>query len=72
MATSKVAFFSPPGDRADYMVEQAPEDIEIVLVDPSLSDDEKASGFFVWEFSRQHSAGNNKKPSPGSGGPGKG
>ena len=43
MATSKVAFFSPPGDRADYMVEQAPEDIEIVLVDPALSDDEKAS-----------------------------
>ncbi len=43
MATSKVAFFSPPGNRADYMVEQAPEDIEIVLVDPALSDDEKAS-----------------------------
>ncbi len=43
MARSKVAFFSPPGDRADYMVEQAPEDMEIVLVDPALSDDEKAS-----------------------------
>ena len=43
MATSKVAFFNPPGDRADYMVEQAPEGLEIVLVDPALSDDEKAS-----------------------------
>ena len=43
MARSKVAFFSPPGDRADYMVEQSPEDLEIVLVDPALSDDEKAS-----------------------------
>ena len=43
MPTSKVAYFSPPGDRADYMVERAPEDIEIVLVDPALSDDEKAS-----------------------------
>ena len=43
MATSKVAFFSPSGDRANYMVVQAPEDIEIVLVDPTLSEDEKAS-----------------------------
>ena len=43
MATSKVAFFSPSGDRANYMVEQAPANIEIVLVDPALSDDEKVS-----------------------------
>ncbi len=43
MATSKVAFFSPPGGRAEYMVEQSPEDIEIVLVDPALSDDDKAA-----------------------------
>ncbi|MCI0787719.1 MAG: lactate dehydrogenase, partial [Chloroflexi bacterium] len=43
MPTSKVAFFSPPGSRADYMIEQAPQDIELVIVDPALSDEEKAS-----------------------------
>ena len=43
MPTSKVAFFSAPGDRADYMVERSPKNIEIVLVDPALSDGEKAS-----------------------------
>ncbi|MCH8350358.1 MAG: lactate dehydrogenase [Chloroflexi bacterium] len=42
MPTSKVAFFSPPGSRADYMIEQAPQDIELVIVDPALSDEEKA------------------------------
>ncbi len=43
MPTAKVAFFSPPGERADFMISEAPDDVEIVLVDPSLSDDEQAA-----------------------------
>ncbi len=43
MPTSKVAFFSAPGERADFMISEAPDDVEIVLVDPSLSDDEQAA-----------------------------
>ena len=38
---SKVAFFSPQGSRADFMREQAPPDMELVLVDPALTDSEK-------------------------------
>ena len=43
MPAAKVAVFSPPGERADFMLEEAPDDVEIVLVDPSLSDDEQAT-----------------------------
>ncbi len=39
--SSKVAFFSPQGSRADFMREQAPPDMELVLVDPALTDSEK-------------------------------
>ena len=42
MPTAKVAVFSPPGERADFMLGEAPDDVEIILVDPSLSDDEQA------------------------------
>ena len=40
---AKVAFFSPAGSRAEFMAERAPDGIELVLVDPSLSDGEKAA-----------------------------
>ncbi len=37
----KIAFFSQPGSRAEFMTEQAPDGMELVLVDPSLSDANK-------------------------------
>ena len=40
---SKIAFFSPPGSRADFMAEQAPPGVELILVDPSLPDAEKVA-----------------------------
>ena len=39
----KIAFFSPSGSRADFMAEQAPDGVELVLVDPSLSDADKVA-----------------------------
>ncbi len=42
MPAAKVAVFYPPGERADFMISEAPDDVEIVLVDPALSDDEQA------------------------------
>ena len=39
----KIAFFSPQGSRADFMAEQAPDGVELVLVDPSLSDADTAA-----------------------------
>ena len=38
---SKIAFFSPAGSRADFMRGQAPADVELIVVDPGLSDAEK-------------------------------
>jgi len=38
---SKIAFFSPAGSRADLMRGQAPADVELIVVDPGLSDAEK-------------------------------
>lgn len=40
---SKIAFFSPAGSRADFMAEQAPPDVELIVVDPSLPDAEKVA-----------------------------
>ena len=37
----KIAFFSPEGSRAEFMRAQAPVGVELVLVDPSLSDNDK-------------------------------
>ena len=42
MAKSRVAYFSGIGGRAEFMIGQAPPDFEITLVDPGLSDEEKA------------------------------
>ena len=42
MPKSKVAYFSGIGGRAEFMIGQAPPDFEITLVDPGLSDDDKA------------------------------
>ena len=39
----KIAFFSPSGSRADFMAEQATDGVELVLVDPSLSDADKVA-----------------------------
>ncbi|MFQ6029598.1 MAG: lactate dehydrogenase, partial [Dehalococcoidia bacterium] len=41
MPTSKVAYFSGVGGRAEFMIEQAPPELEITLVDPRLSDEEQ-------------------------------
>jgi phosphoglycerate dehydrogenase-like enzyme len=41
MPKSKVVFFSVPGARAKFMVDQAPPDMEVVVVDPALTDEEK-------------------------------
>lgn len=38
----KIAFFSPPGSRAEFMAEQAPQGFELVVVDPNLPDSDKA------------------------------
>jgi hypothetical protein len=43
MPTAKVAVFYPPGERADFMINEAPDDVVIVLVDPALSDDDQAA-----------------------------
>jgi len=40
---TKIAFFSPAGSRAEFMAEQAPADVELIVVDPSLSDAEKVA-----------------------------
>ena len=42
MPKSKVAYFSGIGGRAEFMIGQAPPDLEVRVVDPSLSDEEKA------------------------------
>ncbi len=42
MPTSKVAYFSGIGGRSEFMVEQAPPEIEVTVVDPGLSDEEQA------------------------------
>ena len=42
MPTSKVAYFSGIGGRSEFMVGQAPPEFEVTIVDPSLSDEEKA------------------------------
>ena len=41
MPTSKVAYFSGVGGRSEFMVGQAPPELEVTIVDPSLSDEEK-------------------------------
>ena len=41
MPTWKVAYFSGVGGRPQIMVDNAPDDLEITLVNPSLSDEEK-------------------------------
>ena len=42
MPRSKVAYFSGLGGRSEFMVGQAPAELEVTVVDPSLSDEEKA------------------------------
>ncbi len=42
MPTSKVAYFSGIGGRPEFMVEQAPPEIEVTVVEPGLSDEEQA------------------------------
>ena len=42
MPTSKVAYFSGIGGRSEFMVGQAPPELEVTIVDPTLSDEEKA------------------------------
>jgi phosphoglycerate dehydrogenase-like enzyme len=41
MPTYKVAYFSGIGGRSEFMVGQAPAEIEVTVVDPTLSDAEK-------------------------------
>ncbi len=41
MPTWKVAYFSGVGGRAEFMLEQAPPDLEVTVVDPELPDEEK-------------------------------
>ena len=40
---AKIAFFSPSGSRAEFMKEQAPDGVELVLVDPGLPDTDKVA-----------------------------
>ena len=42
MPRSKVAYFSGLGGRSEFMVGQAPAELEVTVVDPGLSDEEKA------------------------------
>ncbi len=42
MLTWKVAYFSAIGGPTEFMVGQAPPDLEVTVVDPRLSDEEKA------------------------------
>ena len=42
MPKSKVAYFSGIGGRAEFMIEQAPPEFEVTVVDPQLSEEEKA------------------------------
>ena len=42
MPTSKVAYYSGIGGRSDFMVGQAPPEIEVTVVEPGLSDEEQA------------------------------
>ena len=41
MATWKVAYFSGVGGRPSIMLEQAPDEIEVTVVDPALPESEK-------------------------------
>ena len=41
MPTWKVAYFSGVGGRAEFMIEQAPPNLEVTVVDPELPDEEK-------------------------------
>ena len=42
MATWKVAYFSGVGGRPSTMLEQAPDEIEVTVVDPALPESEKS------------------------------
>ena len=42
MPRSKVAYFSGIGGRSEFMIGQAPPELEVIVVDPALSDEEKA------------------------------
>ena len=42
MPTWKVAYFNPPGPRSQFMIDEAPPEVELVVVDPALSDEDKA------------------------------
>ena len=43
MATWKVAYFSGVGGRPATMLENAPNDIEVTVVDPALPESEKSN-----------------------------